>query len=65
LTNTDYGFVLFPKYKLQAYRDPSFTRPYTTLYDNTNGTSPVYWQENIKGIGSWRLYYNDNEIKIN
>jgi hypothetical protein len=64
LTNTDYGFILFPKYKLQAYRDPNFGRPYATLYDNTNGTNPIYWQENIGDIGSWKLYYSNTEFKI-
>jgi hypothetical protein len=71
ITNSDYGYVVFPGYRLEVYRDPSFTRMYGNLivgplagYDNTNGTTPKLFADNIRDVGSWKLFYRGNEVLV-
>ncbi len=65
VTNGDYGYVVFPGYKLEVYRHPSFGGIYGLLgYDNTNGTVPVMFSNDYKDVGSWKLYYKGTEVLV-
>jgi hypothetical protein len=71
VTNSDYGYVVFPGYRLEVYRDPAFTRMYGTVvvngvngYDNTSGTTPKLFADNIRDVGSWKLFYRGVEVPV-
>lgn len=66
VSNSDYGFVVMPKFKILCYRHPGYGTAYAneTSYDNTNGTGPIYITNNIRDIGAWKLFYNGTEVVI-
>lgn len=64
VANQDYGFIVMPHFKLVCYKHPNFDTAYAKTYDNTDGLGAVYHTDNVRDLGSFKLYYKGTELTV-
>ncbi len=69
MNDIDNYYIVMPGYKLSTFPSigyvPSSTTSYNGIFDNTTGTTPLYYNSAYSDHGSsCYLYYKGNEIKL-
>lgn len=65
LNNEDFGYIVFPGYKIIPYYNIAYDGAYVQTMDNTNGSTPNYYiniSQDVNSVNSIQIFWHNEEL---